>query len=90
MVIPESMTGFCCISILAGIVSLLGIRLRLLSNENGHTSRMATRPQSRQKTHLGAFFKSSLARTTASISQLAVMLMLRILRNNAFMINLLS
>ena len=88
IVIPELIAGSGCRAIFAGIVSLLGIKLRTLSNEKGHISRMATSPQRRHGIHFGAFFSINLVRTTARISQLAVMLIFRTLRNTALMLTL--
>ena len=79
--IPEWMAGSRWSAMSAGIVSLLGIRLNTLFNEKGQTSRTATSPHRRQEIHFGAFFNSSLARKTARISQLAVMLIFSIQRN---------
>ena len=51
--------------------SALGIRLRALSMEKGHSSRTATSPHSSTLIHLGAFFSRNRAAMTASTSQLA-------------------
>ena len=86
-VIPEFMAGFCSTDIFAGIVSLLGIKLKMLPKDNGQMSRIATSPHRRHGIHFGAFLRSSLTRTTARISQLAVILIFTILRNTELMIN---
>jgi len=87
IVIPEFMAGSCCNAIFDGIVWLLGIRLNMLSKENGHISRTATSPHNRQVIHFGAFFRSNLAKITARIIQLAVMLIFKSLINTVLMIS---
>jgi len=79
--------GSGCNAIFAGIVSLLGTRLRTLLKEKGQTSLIATRAQRRHTIHFGAFFSKGLDTMTARISQLAVMLMFSILRKTALMIS---
>jgi hypothetical protein len=71
----------------AGMVSRLEIRLKALSMMNGQTSRMATKAQSRQTIHFGAFFKRARASATARMSQLAVILIFKIFRNTALMLS---
>ena len=72
---PESIAGCACKAISIGTVSLLGIRLKTLSKENGKRRHTATSPQRRQKIHFGALFKRTLASRTAKISQPALMLL---------------
>ena len=72
------------------MVSALGIRLRMLSMENGQINLTATNPQRSTLTHLGAFFKISLRSKTASTSQPADMLILTIIKKNALIVSLLS
>ena len=82
---PELICGLLSIVISAGIASLLGIRLKALSRENGHISLNATSPQSRQKIHLGDFFNSNLTRITATINQDALIARFRVFRKIALM-----
>ena len=60
------------------MVSLLGIRLNILSMEKGNARRIPASPHSATFTHLGAFFRSRRSRITASISQPAEILMFTI------------
>ena len=48
------------------MVSLLGIKLKILSKENGIIRRSPTMPQGITAIHLGAFFKSKRSKRTAS------------------------
>ena len=65
------------------MVSVLGIKLRALSMENGQISLTATMPQSKTFTHLGAFFKISLRARTARTSHPAEILILTISKNSS-------
>ena len=56
------------------IVFALGIRLNMLSMENGNTSRTPATSQSRQRVHFGAFFRTSRRRIIARTTHPAVML----------------
>ena len=77
-------------SLFIGMVSALGIRLHPLSMENGQISLTATSPHSQTLIHPGAFFKTNLSTITARTSQPADMLIFRIFRKIAFIMNLLS
>ena len=84
------MVGVVFIPMFGGMVSALGIRLNVLSKENGQINLMATMPHSRTLIHLGAFFRTNLRISTANTSQLADMLMLMIFKKSSFIANLLS
>ena len=88
--IPLLMVGAVSIPMFSGIVSALGIRLNALSKENGQINLIATIPQSRTSTHLGAFFNTNLRTSTVRTSQLADMLILTTFKKNSFIANLLS
>ena len=62
----------------AGTTSRLGIRLKALSIEMGHRSRMATRAHRAQWKAFGPFFQTRRMTATASTSQLAATLRFRI------------
>ena len=79
--IPVFMAGICCIAILDGTTSLLGSRLRMLFMVTGQRSLIATRPQSTQKIHLGAFLNSRRRISTARIIHEALMLKFSIFKN---------
>ena len=74
--IPEVISGAGERRISGETVLALGIRLRALSRETGHTSRRATSPQRMTFIHLGAFFSRNRAAVTASTTQTAQMLRL--------------
>ena len=61
--------------------SALGTKLTVLSKETGQISRMATIPHKIQRIHFGAFLRSSRKAITASISQLAAMLIFNTFEN---------
>ena len=86
---PEFITGFPII-ISGPIVSALGIRLNILSIENGQISLIATIPHKSTVIHLGAFFSNNLKSNTASTSQLADILIFTTFKKNSLILTLLS
>lgn len=86
---PLWIWGAAASRISGGRVSALGIRLRALSREKGHTRRRATRAHSRQKTHLGTFRNTRRSTCTASTSHPAEILRLTSFRKTASMLRLL-
>ena len=77
---PELMAGFSLNSMPGGIVSLLGIRLKMLSIEKGRISLTATIAQSKHKILFGAFLRNGRMMMIAKISQLAAMLIFNIFK----------
>ena len=74
--IPLFTIGSCVrVSAVGLMVSALGIRLKELSKETGHTKRTATIPHKIQESHLGAFLRSMRRRITARTSHPAAILM---------------
>ena len=61
-----------------GMVSALGMRLNILSNEKGSIRRSPTSPHNAQLIHLGIFLKTALIMITATARYEAVMLILMI------------
>ena len=88
--IPVEMPGFLSSMISGAMVSLLGIKLKMLSTENGQINRTATMPQSSTVVHFGAFFNRSRNTRTASTSQVALMPRLTTCKNSSVMLVLLS
>ena len=64
-------------------VSLLGIRLKMLSTEKGITSRSPTMHQSSTVMRFGAFLKIKRSSSTASNTHAADMLILRTAKNKS-------
>ena len=71
-----------------GTVSALGIRLNMLSSENGNKRRSPTSAQSVHMIHLGTLLNTARKITIASISHPATMLRLSTFKNITPIINL--
>ena len=67
--------------IFVGIVSVEGMRLKTLSKLKGRQSLRATIPHKKQLTHFGTFLSNGLKRVKAKTPQVAVILILTIVKN---------